>query len=51
MEPEELRQLVNETRNAWLSRGVIKYGFASREEEKNKIFRRSIYINKNLKKP
>ena len=50
MEPEELRQLVNETRNAWLSRGVIKYGFASREEEKNKIFRRSIYINKNLKK-
>ena len=38
MEPEELRQLVNETRNAWLSRGVIKYGFASREKKKIKYF-------------
>tara|TARA_A100001011_G_scaffold399855_1_gene510583 strand:+ start:4102 stop:5148 length:1047 start_codon:yes stop_codon:yes gene_type:complete len=50
MEPKQLKQLVNETNNAWHSKGHIKYGTSSRNENKNKIFRRSVFTKKELKK-
>ena len=42
-EPEEMRQLVVETKNAWDSLGRVQYGFQSAAEEKSKVFRRSLY--------
>lgn len=49
LEPEELRQLCLETKNAALAIGTINY---SREEneKKNMIFRRSIYVVKDIEK-
>jgi len=48
MEPEELRALVTETERAWQSLGTVRYG-ATKQEEKSKAFRRSIYITRDLK--
>ena len=48
MEPEELRQLVLETNNAWESLGKVKYGI-SKAEESSLTFRRSIYISEDMK--
>jgi N-acetylneuraminate synthase len=49
MEPHELKMLVEETHKAFLSLGRITYG--PQEAEKNSlIFRRSIYITKDIKK-
>lgn len=43
MEPEEMRQLVVETNNAWKALGEVRYGVE--ESEKGSIqFRRSIYV-------
>jgi len=47
-EPEELKSLVVETRRAWQAIGKIHYG-PSVEEKESLIFRRSIYIVKNMK--
>lgn len=49
LEPDEMQSLVIETKRAWESLGVVKYG-AGVEDEGSKIFRRSIYISKDLKK-
>ena len=48
MEPEELASLVVETERAWQSLGKVRYG-ATEAEEKSKVFRRSIYITRDLK--
>jgi len=48
MEPEELTVLVVETERAWQSLGTVRYG-ATQAEEKSKMFRRSIYITRDLK--
>lgn len=48
MEPEELTALVVETERAWQSLGTVRYG-ATKAEEKSKVFRRSIYITRDLK--
>jgi len=48
MEPDDLLNLVKETKNAWLSLGNDSYE-RPKEEEENKIFRRSIYFTKDLK--
>ncbi len=48
LEPEELRALVIETERAWQSLGQVTYG-PSEEEKKSLIFRRSIYIARDLK--
>lgn len=48
LEPEELRQLVEETERAWQSIGKINYG-ATQAEKKSLQFRRSLYITKDLK--
>ncbi|MCA2585398.1 MAG: pseudaminic acid synthase [Pseudanabaena sp. M57BS1SP1A06MG] len=48
MEPEEMQQLVIETERAWQSLGRISYG-ATEEEKKSIVFRRSLYIAKDMK--
>ena len=45
LEPAELKQLVEETERAWLALGQINYGGAQ-NEEKMRIFRRSVYVVK-----
>jgi pseudaminic acid synthase len=49
MEPEEMKQLVIETKRAWQSLGRIKYG-TSDVEKGSLTFRRSLYIAENMKK-
>ena len=47
LEPEEMKRLVTETKNAWLGLGQIRYGCLENERESlNK--RRSLYITKDL---
>ncbi|PZU94880.1 MAG: pseudaminic acid synthase [Pseudanabaena sp.] len=48
MEPEEMRQLVIESKRAWQALGKISYG-ATEAEKKSLIFRRSLYISKDMK--
>lgn len=47
MEPEEMRQLVIETKRAWQSMGTISYS-RGELESKSLRFRRSIYISKDI---
>jgi N-acetylneuraminate synthase len=49
LEPEEMRQLVTETHQAWLAMGKITYGPTVTEENSMKL-RRSLYITENMKK-
>jgi pseudaminic acid synthase len=48
LEPEELKSLVVETERAFLSLGVIQTGILP-AEEKSLLFKRSIYISKDIK--
>ena len=48
LEPDELRSLVIETERAWQSLGRVQYG-PTKAEEKSLIYRRSIYISKDVK--
>jgi pseudaminic acid synthase len=48
LEPEELNALVVETERAWQSLGKVTYG-PSDAEKKSLVFRRSIYIAKDIK--
>jgi pseudaminic acid synthase len=47
LEPEELKALVDETKNAFLALGEISYG-VQQAEEKSKFFKRSIYVSKEI---
>jgi N-acetylneuraminate synthase len=47
MEPEEMRMLVNESERAWQSLGQVSYG-ATQTEQKSIVFRRSLYIVKDM---
>lgn len=47
MEPEEMRQLVEETERAWQSLGQISYG-SVKAEQRSLQFRRSLYIVRDL---
>lgn len=47
MEPEEMRILVTESERAWQSLGKISYG-ATSAEKKSLIFRRSLYVVKDM---
>ena len=49
LEPHELNALVVETERAWQSIGSISYGPTS-SEQKSLIFRRSIYVSRDIKK-
>jgi N-acetylneuraminate synthase len=49
MEPDEMKQLVEETHKAWQALGKVSYGPS--EKEKTSIrFRRSIYVTEDIKK-
>ena len=48
MEPHELKMLVEETKRAWESLGQVTYG-PTEAEKKSLIFRRSIYVAKDIK--
>ncbi len=47
--PQELKSLVVETKRAWKSKGKVYYGI-SKSEKASLIFKRSIYISKDIKK-
>ncbi|MGR8932923.1 MAG: pseudaminic acid synthase [Gammaproteobacteria bacterium] len=47
MEPEEMAALVVETRRAWQALGQIRYGTTA-AEEKSRIFRRSLYVVRDM---
>lgn len=47
MEPAEMSQLVTETERAWQALGQVSYG-ATAAEQKSMVFRRSLYIVKDL---
>jgi pseudaminic acid synthase len=47
MEPEELKVLRNETEKAWQSIGTVTYGGTS-AERRSKVFRRSLYVAKDI---
>lgn len=42
-EPDELKALVNDCKDAWLAGGTVNYALSESEQE-NTIFRRSIYV-------
>jgi pseudaminic acid synthase len=48
LEPEELKALVTETERAFLALGNIQYG-VQKAEEKSLLFKRSIYVSKDVK--
>ena len=48
MEPAEMAQLVLETERAWQAMGHVNYG-ATEAEKKSIVFRRSLYIVKDMK--
>jgi pseudaminic acid synthase len=49
MDPDDLSLLVKESKNAWLSLGKIYYGL-TKSEKRYKVFKRSIYAKKDIKK-
>lgn len=49
MDPDDFNLLVKETKNAWSSLGKIYYGL-TKSEKRHKVFKRSIYAKKNIKK-
>lgn len=49
MEPPEMTQLAVETKRAWQALGQVNYG-PTKAEEKSLIYRRSLYIIKDIKK-
>ncbi|TXH04026.1 MAG: pseudaminic acid synthase [Nevskiaceae bacterium] len=48
LEPQELKALVVETERAWQALGRVRYG-ATKAEENSKVFRRSIYVAKDIR--
>lgn len=48
MEPAEMEQLVMETERAWQALGQVSYG-PTEKEKKSLIFRRSLYVVKDMK--
>ena len=49
LDTNEMKQLVIEANAAWEAEGRVEF-FKSQSEKKNLIFRRSVYIVKNIKK-
>lgn len=48
LEPEEMKQLVQETERAWQALGRVHYGLSEKERSSLK-FRRSLYISKDVR--
>ncbi|MBN8235729.1 pseudaminic acid synthase [Halobacillus kuroshimensis] len=49
LEPSEMKQLVQESKNVWQAMGRISYGDTP-EDERARNYRRSLYISKDVKK-
>ena len=49
MEPDEMKQLVEETHKAWQAQGKVSYG-PSEKEKASTVFRRSVYVVKDIEK-
>ncbi len=49
MEPAEMKMLVEETGRAWRSLGQVNYGLTA-NEMKSRVFRRSVYVVKDIRK-
>ena len=49
LEPDEMSALVTETERAWQALGKVSYGLTEKEK-KSLIFRRSLYIVRDMKK-
>lgn len=49
LEPEEFKRLVEDCKNAWTSLGDVNYG-TKPAEEGNQIFRRSVYVTRDIAK-
>ncbi|MEC9282167.1 MAG: pseudaminic acid synthase [Bdellovibrionota bacterium] len=47
LEPSEMKALVTETKRAYQALGKVHYG-PTKQEETSKVFRRSIYVTKNI---
>lgn len=48
LEPAEFRQLRTETERAWQGLGLVRYG-GTAAEDKSRVFRRSLYIARDMK--
>jgi pseudaminic acid synthase len=48
LEPAELRALVEESERAWQALGHVQYG-VQRAEEKSRLFKRSVYVARDIK--
>jgi N-acetylneuraminate synthase len=48
LEPAELRALVQESARAWQALGHVHYGLTA-EEEASRVFRRSLYVTRDMK--
>ncbi len=48
MEPEEMRSLVKETKQAWQALGVVRYG-PTEVEKKSLLFKRTLYVAQDIK--
>lgn len=49
MEPDEFKDLVTQANHAWLAKGKVTYG-GTNNEEKSKMYRRSLYISSSVSK-
>lgn len=49
LEPEEFKRLVEDCKNAWMSLGEVSYRIKPAEEG-NKVFRRSVYVTRDIVK-
>jgi len=47
LEPDEFKQLVQESNRAWEALGIIKYG-PTEAEKKSMVFRRSLYVSEDI---
>lgn len=50
LEPQELEDLVVESKRAWQAMGKVSYGPSSPKEAKSLVYRRSLYIVEDVKK-
>ena len=48
LEPHQMKSLVEESQRAWQALGQVSYG-STEKEKKSMMFRRSIYITRNMK--